>query len=132
MRIEPWACLASRPVSKVNGWPLIMTDSRTKDMRSALLGATPRACGRRRPVALPSPCVLGSRPRRVPCDHGDRERPRPRVGEGGHTSESKSKVKGDGRKKTDVEVEVESKRRTASPPSSLDPLLAEVQGLDRL
>src|SRR5215207_6294064 len=37
MRIEPCACLARRPVSKVSGRPLIMTDSRTKDMWSSLL-----------------------------------------------------------------------------------------------
>src|ERR1700722_6119232 len=32
MRTAPWACLARRPVSKVSGRPLTVTDSRTKDM----------------------------------------------------------------------------------------------------
>src|SRR4051812_1168421 len=92
MRMEPWACLASRPVSKVSGWPLIVTDSRTKDMRVALLGATPRSCG-----STPDRSV-----RLVSSVHAH-ERVRARAGE------SKSKVKGaepDGNEKGDGVIAV--------------------------
>src|SRR3954470_10003815 len=60
MRIEPCACLASRPVSKVSGLPLTITDSRTKDMCECAPGASAAACGETPGREDQGPLVLGS------------------------------------------------------------------------
>src|ERR1700679_3397231 len=53
MRTAPCACFARRPVSKVNGLPLMRTDSRTNAMgTSAPSARTAAACGE-------TPGVLG-------------------------------------------------------------------------
>src|SRR5580698_8745497 len=61
MRTAPSACLARRPVSKMRGLPLMVTDSRTKwDMAlRASIGVIAAPCDETR--ARRPPLILGSR-----------------------------------------------------------------------